>query len=115
VNGLVYIYGGCNGAQNCGIPVWNPATVACSCSSYTNDLVVYDPSADTYTAGAPGPAPRYRHNACAWRDAIYFFGGRTLPDDVLITQVDVYNTTSRAWSTLGAPSNLPDGLGSDNR
>lgn len=61
------------------------------------------------------PAARFRHLACTAFDAIYIIGGRDLTDAIQ-TDVFVFNTTTRAWSTLpGAyPIDPVNGLGSDN-
>lgn len=137
----VYIAGGCNGAQNC-----DSGSGYCSCSSITDDLVLYRADLDTYTSLPHMPVNRYRHISCPWRDSIYFFGGRTLSTDSIIRQVrgqhgemrcrcyrcrchrdtrppatatssramqiDVFNTTTRTWSTLPGSSDYPGG--SDN-
>ena len=101
---VIYLAGGCNGAQNC--------AGYCSCSSYTADVQVFDTIANTYTVAPPMPVPRYRHIACAVADTIYFFGGRTQDTDSIITRIDAFNTTAQTWSTL--TSQYPADLGSDN-
>jgi len=78
----VFIAGGCNGAQNC-----DAGSGYCSCSSITDDLVLYRADLDTYESMPPMPVNRYRHISCPWRDAIYFFGGRALSNDAIIRQV----------------------------
>ena len=105
VGGLIYIAGGCNGAQNC-------AAGVCACSSFTADVTAYSPARNTYTPVAPMPTPRYRHLACSLGAVIYIFGGRDLTTDAIITSVDAYNTSSATWSTLATA--YPSELGSDN-
>jgi N-acetylneuraminic acid mutarotase len=106
-DGSIYLAGGCDGAQTCDL-----AAGECSCTALTTDLVKYDPVANTYTAMPPMPVARYRHLACAVADTIFYFGGRTLPDDTIITQVDAFSIATGAWTTL--PTTYPAGVGSDN-
>jgi N-acetylneuraminic acid mutarotase len=110
IKGIIYIAGGCNGAQNCDM-----ASGYCMCSSITRNLVAYDPVTNSYTprgALPPMPRARYRHLACSVDDVIYFFGGRDLLDN-LIREVDAFNATSKKWLTNNFAS-YPLGLGSDN-
>jgi N-acetylneuraminic acid mutarotase len=101
--GSVYIGGGCNGPQNC-----DADSGFCACSSYTSNFLRYTPSAEAYATLAPLPRPRYRHASAVWRDALYLFGGRSLPDDSILLAVDVYNFTTATWATLAdAPASLP--------
>ena len=77
---LIYIAGGCDGAQNCfrsflGSP-------ACMCSSITNNLVAYNPLTNSYAPKSPMPEPRYRHVTCALGNYIIVFGGKTLEPDL---------------------------------
>jgi N-acetylneuraminic acid mutarotase len=109
LNGKIYLMGGCDGAQDC-----DTSAGFCACTSLTHDVQVYDPDADAYTAAAPMPRRRYRHVSCVWRDAVYVFGGRSIPDDAMITAVDVFNTTSGEWATLPGSADYPAQLGSDN-
>ena len=105
VGSLIYIAGGCDGAQNC-------AGGFCSCSSITANFVAYSPATNAYVTLPSMPAARYRHLACAVGTTIYFFGGRTLPGDAIITTIDAYSTATGSWSTLA--SAYPAGIGSDN-
>lgn len=110
INGLIYIIGGCNGAQNCDM-----ASGYCMCSSITRNVVAYDSVKNAYTprgALPPMPRARYRHLACSVDDVIYIFGGRDLLDNV-IREVDAFNATSKKWLTNNFV-NYPQGLGSDN-
>jgi hypothetical protein len=104
VNGLIYIAGGCDGAQNC--------NGYCACSSFTSDMTIYFPANDSYVSVSPMPRPRYRHIACAVDTSIYYFGGRQRDTDEIITEVDVFNTLNRSWTTLSA--RYPSDLGTDN-
>ena len=102
----MYVAGGCDGSQDC-------SGGYCTCTSLTVDLSVYNPSANTWDSSLPRlPRPRYRHNACSWRDSIFLIGGRNLTADSIVPQIDVYNTTAHTWSTL--PSAYPADVGSDN-
>ena len=106
VGSLIYLAGGCNGAQNC-------AAGFCACSSITSNFIAYAPTTNSYnTSLAPMPTARYRHLACESGGTIYIFGGRALGTDALITTVDAFNTTTGAWKTLS--SVYPSDLGSDN-
>jgi hypothetical protein len=110
IKGIIYIAGGCNGAQNCDM-----SSGYCMCSSITKNIVAYDPITNSYTprgALPPMPRARYRHLACAVDDVIYFFGGRDLLDNQ-IRNVDAFNATSRKWLT-NTFATYPLGLGSDN-
>ena len=107
VNGKIYITGGCTSEQICDV-----AADACSCSAYTDAVRIFDPVTYEMDIGQSMPTPRYRHTTCVWQDSIFVFNGRTLPDDVIITQIDVYNTTNNTWTTTA--SVYPSDLGSDN-
>ena len=106
---LVFIAGGCNGAQNC-----DKVSTYCTCSSVTRSFVAYDTLLDSYAPLPPMPTPRYRHLACTLDDVIYFFGGRELGTDAPISAVDAYNATARAWLPQGRLAPYPAALGSDN-
>jgi hypothetical protein len=82
VNGLIYITGGCNGIQLCDLNAG-----FCSCTTMTDNVLLFDPSSYQFTTLPSMPAARYRHTSCVWRDTIYVFGGRTLPDDNIIYEV----------------------------
>ena len=113
----MYLAGGCDGAQTCaGGPLGS-----CTCTALADEMLAFDPVANAYAVLPPMPVARYRHDACALGDTIYYFGGRSLPADAIITQVDAFNTTSRTWATLPPEAAYPAGLapgapqlGSDN-
>jgi len=107
VNGMIYLTGGCNAMQLC-----NFTDDSCSCLSITNNTLMFDPSTYTFTPLPDMPIPRYRHISCVWRDSIYYIGGRTLPADDIIYQVDMFNTTTLTWHTQ--ETQAPPYLGSDN-
>ncbi len=110
LGGVIYIAGGCNGAQNCDF-----SSGYCSCTSYTPALTSYTPSTNAYASLAVMPTPRYRHLACPLPDGasgMVVFGGRTLPADTMITAIDIYTVATNTWHTLGVP--YPPALGSDN-
>ena len=120
-DGLIYLLGGCDGAQNCANVSGTPeASLFCFCSSFTASVTIYDPARDAYAVSTPAaplppmPAPRYRHLACALRDVIFVFGGRDLATDAIITQVDAFNVTARAWLPSAQLAAYPADLGSDN-
>jgi Kelch motif len=103
---LILISGGCDGAQVC-----DSVLGFCACTAITADQIVFNITSNSFTRVIPMPIKRYRHNACPWRDNIYFFGGRDLSDN-MIMQIDVLNTTSMAFSTLNVV--MPSDIGSDN-
>jgi len=108
--GIVYLAGGCVGAQQC-------VDGFCFCPAYTTDLQAFDPATGAYSTLPAMPRPRYRHIACAVGASIVYLGGRSLPDDEIIAEVDVYDTLAREWSTLPPPAAYPPpagDLGSDN-
>jgi hypothetical protein len=77
-DGLIYIAGGCDGAQNCFPNANVGGALTCACSTITNNLVAYNPRTDTYTVKPPMPEARYRHVTCALGNNIFVFGGKTL-------------------------------------
>jgi len=107
VNGMIYLTGGCNAMQLC-----NFTADECSCLSITNNTVMFNPITYTFTPLPDMPIPRYRHASCVWGDSIYYFGGRTIPADDIIYQVDMLNTTTLTWHTQ--ETQAPPYLGSDN-
>ena len=115
---LVYIMGGCDGAQVCDNSTGGSGF--CACTSFTRNVAAFDVASGTYVPAnsarlpPPMPMPRYRHLACAVRDVIVIFGGRVLSTDAIITQVDAYNTTSRTWLPSAQLAPYPFDLGSDN-
>jgi len=120
-DGLIYLLGGCDGAQNCDNTTGVESASFCACTSFTRNIAAFDAARGAYLPGGPAlppmPAPRYRHLACAVRDVIFVFGGRDLATDAMITAVDAFNATSRAWlpsSQLASYPLGPAGLGSDN-
>jgi len=117
-DGLIYLTGGCDGAQNCDTS-GGPGASYCACSSFTRNVAAYDAARDAYLPSSaalpPMPTPRYRHLACAVRDLLVVIGGRDLATDVIIAQVDAFNVTNRTWLAPGTLAPYPAGLlGSDN-
>ena len=111
---LIYLAGGCDGAQKCAN---NPPTGnnwICSCSSHTLNFVAYSPATDTYATKAPMLRPRYRHVTCPTLDEtrMVVFGGRAIPSDAIIPSIDVYSVAANAWTSLAVQ--LPSDVGSDN-
>ena len=107
VGDVLYLFGGCDGAQDCG-------EVLCKCSSITSDAVAYSPATDSYKPLLPMPVARYRHIACAVGNVIYVFGGRELASDNILTTTDAFDTVRETWTTLPPAGDYPSGLGSDN-
>ena len=76
----------------------------------------YDPKADTWTARAPMPYPRWRHGAAFVNGKIYVVGGTLLSIGAIafgapdFAEVDVYDPASDSWTT-SAPLNPPPPAG----
>jgi len=47
------------------------------------------------------PRPRYRHAAVEADNKLWLMGGRTVPEDTIIAEVDVYDPLTDTWSTVG--------------
>lgn len=86
----VYVMGGCTGDQN----------NASNCPNITNVLTCYDFVNNNWAALNPAPRARYRYMAAVVGNKIYYIGGRTLDNDAVIAEVDVYDAVSGGWSTL---------------
>eukprot|EP00455_Lapot_gusevi_P041775 TRINITY_DN4884_c0_g1_i1.p1 TRINITY_DN4884_c0_g1~~TRINITY_DN4884_c0_g1_i1.p1 ORF type:complete len:400 (-),score=150.85 TRINITY_DN4884_c0_g1_i1:192-1304(-) len=93
----MYIGGGCNGNQ----------TVSGICPSVTNYFTKYNFATNTWTVLTSMPRPRYRYSASIVGNKIYFVGGRTLSDSI-ISEVDVYDISANAWTTLPSQRGVTD-------
>lgn len=102
VNGLVYVFGGISGGQ-----------------TVTNKTSIYDPSTDTWSAGADMPQGRFGATAGAVAGKIYVAGGGT-PDFQLAFTNFEYDTDTDTWATKAAiPASTPNpfrlhGVGDEN-
>ena len=77
------------------------------CESISSKLYSFDPEAGTFETLADLPRPRYRHAAVEAGGKLWLVGGRTVPEDSVIAEIDVYDLATGAWST---PVSVPDGL-----
>lgn len=91
--------------------VWNADFATFVCGSITDAFFAFDPVTKTFETLSALPRPRYRHSSAVVDNKVWLVGGRTLFDD-LIPEIDVYDITTKTWST---PSSLPaDFLVSDH-
>jgi len=47
------------------------------------------------------PQPRYRHAAVVAQNKLWLIGGRTIPSDSIIADVDMYDPATNEWTTVG--------------
>jgi len=91
----IYITGGCNSDQTCST---TDSYTSCACTNFTNSMIYFTPETLTYHSGVANMLrPRYRHMAAAIGDYLYVAGGRTVPEDTIITQIDRYNVLTDTW------------------
>jgi len=83
--------------------VWNADFVTFTCGSVTDAFFAFDPVTKTFETLENLPRPRYRHSSAIVDNKVWLLGGRTL-FDVVIPEIDVYDVTTKSWST---PSSLP--------
>lgn len=82
------------------------------CESTSDKVYAFDPDGGTFVPLADMPRPRYRHAGVEIGGKVWLVGGRSVPDDSIIAEIDVYDPISDSWST---PGSLPDEyLTSDN-
>lgn len=61
---------------------------------------------NTWTSCAAAPIARYRHTAALINNKIWVTGGRTIPTDAIVTQVDVYDPLTNTWTTKDKLENI---------
>jgi len=88
----IVLVGGCVAQLPC------PEHTNCACAAITNATTAYHPDTDTWVELARAPRLRYRHSSAVVGTKLYVFGGRRV-DDSLITDVDVFDATTLAWTT----------------
>jgi hypothetical protein len=78
------------------------------CDTITDSSSAFNPSTGTFTALPSMPRKRYRHTAVNVNNKIYVMGGTNLdyPEPVLAS-IDVFDVTTKKWSTLPTKFNLP--------
>jgi len=91
---MIVLAGGCVQNQIC--PETSPV---CYCPEITNSTEAYFPNSNSWKDLADMPIPRFRHCATVVGNNMYVMGGRDI-NDVIINEVDVYNTVSGEWTTL---------------
>lgn len=72
------------------------------CESISDELYAFDPVEGLFTTLAKLPRPRYRHAAVYAGGKLWLVGGRNVPDDAVIGEVDVYDPETNSWSTPGS-------------
>jgi len=93
----IYLIGGCDDPQ--GNSQLAPDLFVCL--SITAKGHAFDPSTGKFESLPEAPRPRYRHSATNVHGRIWLIGGRTL-DDTVIPEIDVYDTMTKSWSTIGS-------------
>lgn len=110
----IYIAGGCDSPN--GNTFIDPSGLELNfflCASISDELYIFDPDTMAFrTSSARLPRARYRHAAVAAKGKLWLVGGRTIPDDTIIPEVDVYDPATDSWTTVGT---IPEAfLTSDN-
>jgi hypothetical protein len=94
----IYLIGGCILDQQCTYIVeWS--SFLCSCPASTGFCEYFTPETEEWFSCPGAPRPRSRHISVVVDNKIYLFGGRTSPEDVLITEVDVFDPVEGKWTT----------------
>lgn len=101
VGDAIYLVGGCVSNQT-----YDVGAQMYLCGEVTAKTMMYHPSTDVWTELSMAPKQRYRHAAAANGHLLYVFGGRDL-NDVIVPEVDVFNTVTQTWSVLPNALNLP--------
>jgi len=110
----IYIAGGCDSPNgNTYVDADGLELDFFLCSSISNQLHVFDADTMSFrTSTALLPRARYRHAAVHAQGKLWLIGGRTVPEDNVISEVDVYDPATDSWTTVGK---IPeDFLTSDN-
>lgn len=117
---MIYIAGGCNSPQgNTHRDSTGLELDFFLCESISDALYGFQPANEdngesnlVITELATMPRPRYRHAAVRADGKLWLIGGRTIPDDTIIAEIDVYDPATDVWSTVGT---IPEEyLASDN-
>eukprot|EP01117_Protostelium_nocturnum_P016644 TRINITY_DN6641_c0_g1_i1.p1 TRINITY_DN6641_c0_g1~~TRINITY_DN6641_c0_g1_i1.p1 ORF type:complete len:444 (+),score=163.39 TRINITY_DN6641_c0_g1_i1:79-1332(+) len=88
----IILTGGCDGPQDCKADF-------CSCSSISAKTEIFHPEQNTWSSAPDMPRKRFRHGQETINGIVYIFGGRDESDN-LVPQVDVFDYSSKTWSTL---------------
>jgi N-acetylneuraminic acid mutarotase len=85
---MIYIAGGCNSPKgNTYVDLDGLELDFFLCESDSQSLYSFDGT--TFTTMADMPQPRYRHAAVVAQNKLWLIGGRTIPEDSIIADVDV--------------------------
>jgi len=92
----VIIFGGCSSAQlSCDF------YDGCSyCPASSDRSFEYNAIDNRWRELASSIRPRYRHAAAYYDGELFVGGGRSVDDDSVLSQVDVYNLFANSWSSL---------------
>jgi len=105
----IYLVGGCNDPQG---NAKAPDSDYSFCNTITDSTYSFDPVTKEIKKLANAPRARYRHTAAAVDGNIYVLGGRTVPDDVVIPEIDVYYPIEDVWKTVAV---LPQDLATSDQ
>lgn len=85
---MIYIAGGCNSPKgNTYVDIDGLELDFFLCESDSQRFYSFDGT--TFTTLADMPQPRYRHAAVVAQNKLWLIGGRTIPEDSIIAEVDV--------------------------
>lgn len=97
---MIYIAGGCNSPKgNTYVDADGLELDFFLCESDSQSLYSFDGT--TFTTMADMPQPRYRHAAVVAQNKLWLIGGRTIPEDSIIADVDMYDPVTNEWTTVG--------------
>lgn len=87
----IYIAGGCDSPRgNTYVDADGLELDFFLCESISDDLHIFNPDTMTFrTSSAKLPRARYRHAAVEAQGKLWLVGGRTVPEDLIIPEVDV--------------------------
>mmetsp|Transcript_7643 Transcript_7643/g.15725 ORF Transcript_7643/g.15725 Transcript_7643/m.15725 type:complete len:472 (-) Transcript_7643:151-1566(-) len=99
----IYIAGGCDSPKgNTFVDADGLELDFFICETISDKLHVFDADTMTFTtSSALLPRARYRHAAVEAGGKLWLVGGRTVPEDNVIAEVDVYDPATDSWSTVG--------------
>jgi N-acetylneuraminic acid mutarotase len=75
-----------------------------ACSSLSDSFFAFSPLTRKFTELDPLPRPRYRHSSAIVGGKVWIIGGRSIEDDSLIAEIDVYDIETKAWSEVLLPT-----------
>ena len=100
----IYIAGGCDSPEgNTYRDAFGLELDFFLCESISDELHVFNADTMTFETKAKLPRPRYRHAAVHAQGKLWLVGGRTIPEDLIIPEVDVSfkkKNMKKLWSTV---------------